>query len=49
MRLVPLPVFKTALGFARGLVGSIPIFSRQNLPLHLTWAIQSKSRHAPLW
>ena len=29
LRLVPLPVFKTALGFARGLVGSIPIFSRQ--------------------
>jgi hypothetical protein len=28
LRLVPLPVFKTALGFARGLVGSIPIFSR---------------------
>jgi hypothetical protein len=29
LRLVPLPVFKTVLGFARGLVGSIPIFSRQ--------------------
>ena len=27
---MPLPVFKTALDFARGLVGSIPIFSRHD-------------------
>jgi hypothetical protein len=54
---VPLPVFKTALGFARGLVGSIPIFSRQigqamlallQLQRNLVRAIQSRSRHAPL-